>query len=484
MKKHISFGILFTLLTLTQAACGNSDTIDTAKETTAPSTESVTAADTEDPSLRDSLPDADFNGATYTILTQTYTEEDFIAEAETGALINDAVYRRNSAVEERFHVDLQFDSRGSIPDGTNASSTALRNSVNAGDNAYQLYSDCMLAAAPNALKNCLLDMGSLEYLDLSRVWWNQSSRTALSIDGHVFLLAGNIAHDYTTHMHCLFMNKRLGSNLDMTSTVYDSVFNGVWTVDYFQSLLKDTWQDLNGNSKPDEYDSYGYFAHSSTWSEIYTYAFGETVISHDSDGMPVLNFNQDKFASMVEKVYDLLYETEGTYTFEDYYLGMFTDGRAVFATGCLSHSFDAFSDMEDDFAILPYPKWDEAQDTYHTFSDGAAPIVGIPTTVEDVEMVGIITEGLAAEGYRTVIPAVYDKALKGRGTRDEESVRIIDIIQNGCIIDFGFVYEIGGNTMYSLISKKNKNFASYYEKKEKTWQKKLDSTIASYMKNQ
>ena len=60
----------------------------------------------------------------------------------------------------------------------------------------------------------------------------------------------------------------------------------------------------------------------------------------------------------------------------------------------------------------------------------------------------------------------------------------IDMIQDGCIIDFGFVYEIGGNTMYSLISKKNKNFASYYEKKEKIWQKKLDSTIASYMKNQ
>ena len=124
---------------------------------------------------------------------------------------------------------------------------------------------------------------------------------------------------------------------------------------------------------------------------------------------------------------------------------------------------------------------------YPTMSDGASPMVAVPTSVEDPEMVGIITEALAAESYKRIIPAVYDNAIKVRGTRDEESMKLIDIIERGNVVDFGYIfgdYNTMGFYMSDMMGRKNKNFASYYAKKQTTWQKKLDKIVNAYLDSQ
>ncbi|MBO4932946.1 MAG: hypothetical protein J6I42_12275 [Clostridia bacterium] len=141
--------------------------------------------------------------------------------------------------------------------------------------------------------------------------------------------------------------------------------------------------------------------------------------------------------------------------------------------------------MEDDYAILPYPKWDETQTDYYTMSDGSSPLISIPVTVTDTEFAGIITEALCAEAWKTITPAVYDMALKSRGARDETSVQIIDMIERGAIIDFGFVfgdYNMMGFTMSVMMNAKDSNFASYYAKNQKAWSKKLDKLVNDFMK--
>ena len=103
----------------------------------------------------------------------------------------------------------------------------------------------------------------------------------------------------------------------------------------------------------------------------------------------------------------------------------------------------------------------------------------------DTEFAGIITEALCAEAWKTITPAVYDMALKSRGARDETSVQIIDMIERGAIIDFGFVfgdYNMMGFTMSVMMNAKDSNFASYYAKNQKAWSKKLDKLVNDFMK--
>ncbi|MCL2816321.1 MAG: hypothetical protein FWD23_17140, partial [Oscillospiraceae bacterium] len=65
-------------------------------------------------------------------------------------------------------------------------------------------------------------------------------------------------------------------------------------------------------------------------------------------------------------------------------------------------------------------------------------------------------------------PAYYDVSLKYKLTRDDESGEMLDIIRETLTMNFGYSYNMStgnvGNYMGELISSKNPNFTSLYEK--------------------
>lgn len=476
------------LASLILASCSSTNTETPVNDA---QTDAVTAAETEPPDMlearkqiSDDLPEKDYGGADFPIVTYDYSSSDYIAEQETGALINDAVFRRNSRVSERFNVNLILENGGNESEVT----TTIRNAVRAGDDTYQLVSQHMINSAKLAMQNYFLDWYAVDHVNLEKPWWNQLCSETLSIDNKIFTMAGSISPSFMTHTYCVYMNKRLGSDIDLTATIYDTVLDGKWTIDYYSSLVKDSWVDLNGNSTQDDQDQYGLAAQVTSYATPFIYSFGETTVSRDADGMPVLSINEEKAADMVNKVYSLFYESNGTITTDGWGLhsDVFTKGRALFMNGVFKQAIESLNNMEDDYAILPYPKWDEEQTDYLTMSDGASPLVSIPTTCADIERAGIVIEALAAESYKSVIPAIYDTALKVRGVRDETSMQIIDIIERGNVIDFGYVfgdYNKMGFYMSVLMGTKKNNFASYYEKQKKSWEKHLTNTIDSYLES-
>jgi hypothetical protein len=112
--------------------------------------------------------------------------------------------------------------------------------------------------------------------------------------------------------------------------------------------------------------------------------------------------------------------------------------RGLFYTSFLRDA-QRFRTMETDFGILPYPKYDEAQKDYKTFSKAGFAAFAIPSTVKDREFSEIMLEALNAESYRKVIPAYYDIALKNKYARDDDSSEMLDIIREGFDFDFSAV---------------------------------------------
>ena len=102
--------------------------------------------------------------------------------------------------------------------------------------------------------------------------------------------------------------------------------------------------------------------------------------------------------------------------------------------------------------------------------------MAIPVTVQNMEMAGIITEAMCAESYKLVIPAYYDTALKYKGTRDETSVEILDMIVNARVFDMGYVYDGWKGASFliqNMVRDSGSNFAS-------TWAGKEQSVTAHY----
>ena len=122
-------------------------------------------------------------------------------------------------------------------------------------------------------------------------------------------------------------------------------------------------------------------------------------------------------------------------------------------------------DSEVDFGIIPYPKWDEAQDGYYTHVDAMNGMLCFPINAPDYERTGIIVEALAAESWKQVMPVYYDRALGEKYFRDDISIEMMDIIMNGIVYDFGYIFDEWKDctwTIVRLVAKQSADVASHW----------------------
>ena len=109
--------------------------------------------------------------------------------------------------------------------------------------------------------------------------------------------------------------------------------------------------------------------------------------------------------------------------------------------------------------------------------------MAIPVYNNNLEMTGKIIEGLAAESYKQLVPAYYEVALKTKYSRDEESVRMLDLIYEGVVYDFGLLYAIPTFEIYQTLlvdAKDAGTFASTIEKNQAKAEKKLQNILDLY----
>jgi hypothetical protein len=110
-------------------------------------------------------------------------------------------------------------------------------------------------------------------------------------------------------------------------------------------------------------------------------------------------------------------------------------------------------------------------------------VLAVPKTVSDTEFVGIIAEALNAESYKTLVPTLYEIALKTRYLRDEESKKILDLILDGRVADFGYIYDNwkgGSGCLMTLMEKKKPNFESYYDSAQRSLNQNLKKILKAF----
>ena len=97
----------------------------------------------------------------------------------------------------------------------------------------------------------------------------------------------------------------------------------------------------------------------------------------------------------------------------------------------------------------------------------------------------MITEALNAFSREYVVPALYDTSLKLKASRDEDSMRMLDILLEGRRFSFDSFDESGfkfspNNALRANIQNKKDSISSFCEKNVKSAQKWVDKIIAQY----
>ena len=299
------------------------------------------------------------------------------------------------------------------------------------------------------------------------------------------MLDGDISPDGLGHAMCWYFNKNTFDELGLDYP-YDLVLEGEWTFDEFEKLVSQGAKDLNGDGiiSPDS-DRYGFLT--SEWSAPVNmlYSGGQRIYSKNDEGDIELSLYSSRTADLFDDFFALMDDEASFLAISEgenksLVQPKFTAGNVMFVAGGLTDARWMRS-MEDDFGILPYPKY-EYDDVYTTTVNAGAPLALIPVTVSDVERTGAITEALGVYGAKLVIPAFYDVTLKTKFARDNESEEMLDIIKASIIYDLGYM---SGNALANvgrdLALSESHDFSSYYAGNESTalWNLKEFNTAYS-----
>lgn len=405
---------------------------------------------------------------------------DLYAEEVNGDLINDAVHLRNMTIEEKYNCEIEMDALGE--DDEKRANAVVEKSVKAGDKSYDLILTHIQHGVETAVKGCFYDIAQFPNINLSKPYWSEGATKGISINNKLYLGLSDLSFSTNENLYCIFFNKSLIQDYGIEDP-YKLVKENKWTFDKFYEMISTGYVDLNGNGKTDEEDQFGYVSSSAM---NFLWSGGSHIMTKDENDMLVLDYNTQRTLDVFNKAFDI---TNNQYTYKkiEWYLEgplqIFGNGRGIFYSSQLCRVNDLRT-AEFDFGIVPYPKYDSAQENYYSYVDGHASMMAIPLCLTNSEWTGMIIEELSYLSYKDILPTYYDVVLNVKMVRDEESVEMLEILFDSKTFDPGYLW--GAWDFWYIfidsIEKKNRDFVSQYEKKEsaalKAIGKKVDTILA------
>ncbi len=483
MKKAQILSALLAAAMLLSTLCACGEATDE-PEISAP-TDTAHSAETEpeeesETELFDDLPDNLYYDNDEIVILSRYregwTSGEIAVEKVVGEPVNDAVYERNKAVEDRLGVKIT--SLEEPGDSAYIVTTKAATSVKAGTHEYDILAAACYVAVNESLNGTFADMRKSLYIDFDKPWWSQGYNEVVEYQGAQYCgLSSALLSQYRFAFVTLF-NKDMFTDVGQPF-LYDAVDDGTWTLDKQISLIPVFHQDNGNGVQDEEADIYGFVSCDYVSTDPYWSSCMVDIIKKNSYGEYEFVFDSGKLHEVGEKVLRLFYGTDGgTYDYkmetentEQYKIrDMFGRGGAAMATiRILEMENEAIRGMKQEFGVVPMPKYDEAQKEYRTLLHDQFTVFSILTTVGEkrLDEVGAVLEAMASISYKTVRPAYYETTLRTKIAKDPQSAEMFDIIVDNIYIDAGIIYTISLSTFHNyfreIIGSKENTVISKYK---------------------
>lgn len=405
------------------------------------------------------LPDIKFDGKTFTLLSQTqstvaWATTTFFSEEQTGDVINDEIYIRNSRCMEKYDFNIEVIEAGSADE----TKDLIRQSVLTDDPTYNAILCGYQQQAANAAEGLYYDVNEIPYIELDRDIWDAAILKDLSLKGVSYLFTGNLILTDNDCVYTMIYNKSLAEDLNINSQeLYETVRNGLWTWDTLEYYFKDVTTDLNGDSVLDYNDRFAILANlndgSGDANNAFLIASDTRYFDNDGDNLTFMP-DLEKFISISERIgkmfsasseYAISY-SGGTYpglTARQAIVTWFNNKQALFLAQVMSSGAQYMRDCNVDFGYMPMPKSDETQDTYLSHIESRCPVLSIPIVNPDVAFTGFVLEALC-ENSDALIEKYYETCFSNKYTRDEESYEMLLLATENKRYDMGIAFNFGG----------------------------------------
>ena len=246
-------------------------------------------------------------------------------------------------------------------------------------------------------------MYDLPYLDFDKPWWPDNLLKESTINNHLYLVSGDISTNVLHMMYCMYYNKQLLEDYQLAEPT-DLVFENKWTLDTLVTMGSGIYVDLNGNSKQDTADQFGFTITNYHNDAFYT-GSDLKLVEHDAEKILIVSpdFFGEKAISVIEKLGP--WETSNDVYQASDYETPFTEGRSLFTINRAHYASKALRDSELSYGIVPVPKYDENQENYRTVMGNPVTLYSISVSTPYKDICAAVLECMASNGYRLTTPS-------------------------------------------------------------------------------
>ncbi len=442
MKKSMFLILVLAMLLGNMTACENEAAVETTADTVAAPEETTLPPETEPPLPGPEIVDMD--GVTLTIANYPATGGNMILPTEnTGEVLNDALFNRKVKVEDLYNCIL-------VEEGT-AGTGLLNEAAKVGEAGFDvaLLFDASVGTQMGA--GNLLTWEKLPELNLDNVWWDEACTEQYNFLGSQVAVTG--AYNLSNHAtrYCYIFNKDMLTDIANGTDLYSIVNEGKWTQDVLFELASMAVIDSNGDGIHDPYkDKSGIVGSVANHHSGLIAGAGIHYIDRREDGTLYFTITGNEYAQTVIAGLVEIEKAEGLFVRGDEaHLAdkfdhpaavdnsIFLNGDALFYAAYVKDMI-TFREMEDNIGLVPYPKYNEEQQGYHTLvCDGNHTVLSIALQPSEYRKVAIIMDALGYYSYIESLPAYVEVILKDKMTRDNESEDMLEIIFSTEAYDLG-----------------------------------------------
>ncbi len=445
MNKYIRIiAAIMALLTFTAlfAACVEQGEGENSNDATTTADPNATVGEDTLYELDDLDETYNFNETITIFMWNDHTMREFYAE-ESGDIIDDSIYSRNIAVEERLGIEFEYvEEKGNSE--TSAWVTKAENDYQA-DNLFDIYAGYSRNAPRMALKGMTVNLLDYEAFNANKSWWPKALTEECTINDKLYYCSGDISTNLLWMMTGTFYNKALYKQyFNNEKTPMDMVEDNEWTFDKLIAMTQDIYTD-DGNSSRDNLDTYGYVIYEVNIDSFQTAAGIVSIERDEENGLRISNDWKSQRAADACELFGAFLDSEGCYHENSTSVReIFFEERALFITDrtFIVAGKDNFETNKIEFAygIVPQPKLSADQKTFMTNVGHPFTMYAVNSQSKRIEASVTTLEALGSANHRTVTPAVFEVAMKIRYTDDPQAANMYDILRENISFDIGRLY--------------------------------------------
>ena len=360
---------------------------------------------------------------------------------------------------------------------------------------------CSIEASMLSIDGLLHDLNTVPNIDLSREWWCHEFNEGVTVDGSTYFAISDIGTVSKQATLFVAYNKKMADSYKLAekygySSLYAMVDDKAWTQDVMFEMAKSVYQDVNGNNVRDRGDINGLAGQDGAVYNFLT-AAGEKIISIEN-GYPELTVYNERAINIIENAQEYLQDPQGGFISANDYFNVsqvpvrdvivpeFKADRLLFFMDAIMN-LDLIRDMESDFGVLPTPLYDEHQEGYSSqIGCWSTNCIVVPNFVqgESLDLAGYFIEALSAVSHKKLNPVYYEQTLQYQISRDDDSMRMLDIIFDTRTCELAEIYHLGiYDTVCGMLKKPVGTFASEYDAIDEITADAIAEIVDSY-KNQ